>query len=261
MLNNKICLNCKTIKHIYAFHKDSTRKDGFYPYCKDCNKIKRKPYFDRNKQNKSEYDKKRRILLGNKIRAERKAYYLKNRDYILSKNQEYFQNNKEDINARQRQNYLKNKDKILARNRNSTKKHWKRRLSYLNKYNQKRKAIDVNYKLRSYIRTRIYNAMKRNSKSARTLELLGCSIEYLKTYLASKFKEGMTLENYGKWHIDHIIPCCAFDLSIPEQQRKCFHYTNLQPLWAKANRQKCSSLSKDTYIYAGKLKKHNTYEK
>ncbi len=56
-------------------------------------------------------------------------------------------------------------------------------------------------------------------------------------HLEKQFKEGMTWENHGLygWHIDHIIPCASFDLTDLEQQKKCFHYTNLQPLWAKEN--------------------------
>jgi hypothetical protein len=45
----------------------------------------------------------------------------------------------------------------------------------------------------------------------------------------------MTMENQGKWHIDHIIPCASFDLRCPVQQLACFHYNNLQPLWAEDN--------------------------
>ena len=53
----------------------------------------------------------------------------------------------------------------------------------------------------------------------------------------------MTKENHGKWHVDHIIPCASFDLTKPEQQAKCFHYTNLQPLWAKDNAKKGAKYS------------------
>lgn len=60
--------------------------------------------------------------------------------------------------------------------------------------------------------------------------------------LEQQFTEGMTWENYGEWHVDHIRPCVSFDLSIPEQQQECFHYTNLQPLWAKDNLQKSDKI-------------------
>ena len=67
---------------------------------------------------------------------------------------------------------------------------------------------------------------------------MGCSIEFLKEYLEKQFKSGMNWDNYGEWHVDHIIPCVSFDLSDPEQQKKCFYYTNLQPLWAIENLEK-----------------------
>jgi hypothetical protein len=70
------------------------------------------------------------------------------------------------------------------------------------------------------------------------MKLIDCTIEELWTHLKRKFTEGMTKENYGKWHIDHIIPCASFDLTDPEQQEKCFHYTNLRPLWAFDNMSK-----------------------
>jgi hypothetical protein len=72
-------------------------------------------------------------------------------------------------------------------------------------------------------------------KSLSTINLIGCSIEHLRRHLAFQFQPGMSWSNYGKWHIDHIRPCAKFDLSKESEQKKCFHYTNLQPLWAKDN--------------------------
>lgn len=98
--------------------------------------------------------------------------------------------------------------------------------------NQKRNRILHN------LRVRLYSALKGNNKSSSTLKLLDCSIDELWNHLESQFQPGMTRENYGQWHVDHIKPCASFDFSDHEQQKQCFHYTNLQPLWARDNIQK-----------------------
>jgi hypothetical protein len=72
-------------------------------------------------------------------------------------------------------------------------------------------------------------------KSAKTLELVGCTVEDLRLFLEAEFVEGMTWDNYGEWHIDHMRPCASFNLEDPDEQKKCFHWTNLQPLWAQDN--------------------------
>lgn len=70
------------------------------------------------------------------------------------------------------------------------------------------------------------------------MELIGCELSTLKEHLESQFKPGMSWENYGDWHVDHIRPCSSFDLTKNEEQQKCFHYSNLQPLWAHENLKK-----------------------
>jgi hypothetical protein len=103
---------------------------------------------------------------------------------------------------------------------------------------------DINYYLAHNLRTRINRALKNNSKFLTTLYLIGCTIDQLKQHLESQFKEDMNWDNLGRgwhskgmqeWHVDHIRPCASFNLSNPEEQKKCFHYTNLQPLWAHDN--------------------------
>ena len=94
------------------------------------------------------------------------------------------------------------------------------------------------------LRTRIGQIIKREYKTIHTIELIGCSSDELKTHLEMQFEPGMTWENYGtEWHVDHIVPCSYFDLTDPEQQRICFNYRNLQPLWAKDNLEKSNSVS------------------
>ena len=99
---------------------------------------------------------------------------------------------------------------------------------------------DLDFRLRSALRSRIRQAVKRDSgeKSLKTIELIGCSVKELRQHLESQFAEGMSWDNYGQWHIDHIIPCASFDLTDEQEQRECFHYTNLQPLWGVDNLKK-----------------------
>ena len=104
-------------------------------------------------------------------------------------------------------------------------------------YQNNRTKVDPAFKLLKNMRSRLYHAVKRSQtvKSARTMKLVGCTPIFLKEYLEKKFKPGMTWENYGKWYVDHIKPCCQFNLESPEEQQACFHYSNLQPLWAEEN--------------------------
>lgn len=79
------------------------------------------------------------------------------------------------------------------------------------------------------------------NKKTSVLNLLGCSMDELLVHLESQFTEGMNWNNRDKWHVDHIKPCASFDLTDFEQQKLCFHYTNLQPLWAFDNHSKHDS--------------------
>jgi hypothetical protein len=108
------------------------------------------------------------------------------------------------------------------------------------KFNRSRKNWldkDVSARLADRIRSRIRTALRaqRTRKVGKVAYLIGCSIEELRHYLAARFQLGMSWDNYGVWHVDHIIPCAAFDLSQAEDQKKCFHFTNLQPLWGSEN--------------------------
>jgi len=106
-----------------------------------------------------------------------------------------------------------------------------------------RRKNDINYHIKCNLRRRIRYALKDGLKTECSLKLLGCTTQELKNHLELQFKEGMTFKNYGIWHMDHIKPCAAFDLSIPDQQRECFHFSNLQPLWSEDNLKKGSKLS------------------
>jgi hypothetical protein len=109
----------------------------------------------------------------------------------------------------------------------------------------KRYDTDINTKLGEILRSRLWAALKKQGlkKNHSAMELTGCSKEELIEYLESQFSKGMTWENwslYG-WHIDHIRPVSSYDLSDPAQVKECFHYSNLQPLWAIDNLKKSDS--------------------
>lgn len=112
-----------------------------------------------------------------------------------------------------------------------------------NQRNKRRYHSDPWFKLYQLLRTRIKDALAGKNKSAKTVELLGAPWVWVEAYLEEQFVLGMSWENHGPvWHIDHIRPISSFDLTDPEQQKICFHWTNLQPLFALDNLRKS-----DTY--------------
>jgi hypothetical protein len=100
--------------------------------------------------------------------------------------------------------------------------------------------------IKERIRSGILGILKRHKtyKKGKTQELLGCDGKMLQQHLESKFQSGMTWDNHGQfgWHVDHIKPCASFDLTQLEEQKKCFHYTNLQPLWWQDNLAKADKI-------------------
>lgn len=111
----------------------------------------------------------------------------------------------------------------------------------INQYCRERRKNDPLFRLRCNLSGITRWAIKNGYKSASTQELLGCTWEEVKIHIENQFVDGMCWQNYGKWEVDHIKPIAAFtDLTDPEQQRQCCHYTNLQPLWMQENRSKSS---------------------
>jgi hypothetical protein len=104
-------------------------------------------------------------------------------------------------------------------------------------YNKKKYNTDPYFKVVLCMRTRISKLLKQKNadKYNKFYTYLGCNKQDFILYFQAKFKQGMTWENQGEWHIDHIKPCSLFNLLNEDEQKKCFHYTNLQPLWASEN--------------------------
>ena len=186
----------------------------------------------------------------------KKQWYLKNRKSEPKPKMTEEQRKAGRIAARRK--YDKNNaDKKIAyqNSRKAEKAVYDKQYRELNKerLRQKQKeklATDIQFKLSVKLRGRIKDAMRDSllgkRKAGSAVKDLGCTVEFLKQYLESKFQEGMSWDNYGYhgWHIDHIKPLCKFNLTIESEFKEACHYTNLQPLWAKDN------LSKGGYYEA-----------
>lgn len=176
---------------------------------------------------KAAYDRKYREANRERRARQKHEYYLKNYKRILAKE------------ARQ------TREARVARGLNPTRKltaaqKRQRKLEmrvYWRKWSANKRKTDLHYKIKMLCHRRIGLAINGTVRSGTVLELLGCSIPALIRHLESQFTPGMSWANHSLhgWHIDHIKPCHSFNLTDPKQQRECFHYTNLQPLWAKEN--------------------------
>lgn len=195
----KTCAGCGEEKSLEAFSKNSRAKDGKQSRCKVCNKA----YHEENKE---------------KIKERQREYYLDNKDKLAKHSLDYYQSNREHRLDYQRVYNQSNKDKIRE-----YKREWKR----------KRYASDPVFALSVNCRRRIQKALKGFSKESTTAEILGCTWEHLMHHLESQFTAGMSWDNQGEWHVDHIIPLASENTA--EGKVALCHYTNLQPLWAHEN--------------------------
>ena len=111
-------------------------------------------------------------------------------------------------------------------------------------YMRMKRRTDVNFAIAERLRARIKSASRNAgaTKSAGTMLLTGCSTEDLRGWLEVQFADGISWENRSRWHVDHVIPCSAFNLSDSQQQAVAFHYTNLRPVWSTENLRKSSKV-------------------
>jgi hypothetical protein len=252
---SKLCCRCKTEYPLSYdfFNKDNREPDGFNRLCKKCRKAyyeqrrdveskEHKTYYSLNKskiiarvrryreqEDYREMERKTAKLYRESHKEEKremdKQYRLENKEEIRLSYKQYREKNRELIKVKKAQYYQKNKPQINARH-----KH--------------RLQSDVNCRITANLRSRLWDALKHQNakKTNHTMDLVGCSIEFLKKYLEQMFLRGMTWDNYGRngWSIDHIRPCALFDLTKEEEQGKCFHYKNLRPMWETDNFKKNS---------------------
>lgn len=164
---------------------------------------------------------------------EQKQWYLKNRDRLYYVNKKYRQSHKEIYRISSNIHYHRNRSACRQRNRIWIKNNLKRLRENYHRRNKSNPMLSISNRMRA----RIHSALKRSGtyKNNRTFEIIGCSKTTLKKHLESLFLPGMSWENRGKWHIDHIVPIAAFDLLNESEFLAAFHYKNLQPLWASDN--------------------------
>ena len=198
-METKHCGKCKIEKELNEFCFRIQSKDGRDYSCKECNNKSAAEWRKNNKDYIKKYSKK--LNSDVKHNEKMKQYYLDNKGEYKKRSKEYKNNNKE---------------KILQYNRN---------------YFPKRYNENIQYKISQLLRTKLYlilNGQKRES----FMKLLGCPLTELKLWLEQQFLPEMSWDNHGViWEIDHIKACASFDLTDIEQQKECFYYTNLQPLF------------------------------
>jgi ribosome-associated translation inhibitor RaiA len=200
----KLCKKCKETKELSKFSKNKNSKDGFVFECKEC---------------KKSYDTER---------------YKNNREILLDKTKQYQEKNKTQVLEYQKQWYTQNKDKVSNYHVEYRKNNKEKIQLSINRWISNKKKNDIFYASFSNMRNRIYQALRKGKgkKSQKTLEYLGCELDFYKQYLEQLFLPEMNWENYGLvWEIDHIIACTKFDLTQEKEQKKAFHYTNTQPLF------------------------------
>lgn len=160
-----------------------------------------------------------------------KKKYLENRNREIERVKTYQNNNREIVLKQKlisaKKYFIKNHDKIKE---------------YQKNYMLNRRKSDILFKLSDSLRSRLYGFLKKNciNKTNKTFDIVGCTPQELKIHLEEKFTQGMSWDNQGKWHIDHIIPLSS--AKNEEELYNLCHFTNLQPMWAIENIKKGSKI-------------------
>jgi len=182
------------------------------------------------KENKINMDTPGRRYCGGKKVADKK-YYENNKEKISQYYSEWKQNKKEHLKEYQKKWREENKDKLRKTKR---------------EYERTRKANDPIYKLISNFRTAIYQVLKENNvdKNGHYFEVLKYTPEELINHLEKQFTDGMTWDNYGQWHVDHVIPISVHDIHEigDDEFMRCWSLSNLQPMWGDENIRKSNKI-------------------
>jgi len=261
-MSEKECTKCGEVKPFSEYHKDKGSKDGHMFSCKSCRKKmaqgllpkRRKKYCNIELQEKectkcgeirsfSDYHKNgNRLSCHCKPCRKKESEANKERDAAVAK--AYRKRNAKDISRKNKIRYQEKKD-YWSETQKKYRKNNKGKIREQSKiYMRRKRAENATFRYSMNIRSRVSKLLSGVIRSKSTEELLGCTYKEGRQHIENQFAEGMNWDNYGLhgWHIDHIMPCASFDLSDPEQQKECFHYTNLQPLWAEDNLKKSDKI-------------------
>tara|TARA_Y100001973_G_C5133662_1_gene299152 strand:+ start:325 stop:933 length:609 start_codon:yes stop_codon:yes gene_type:complete len=191
-----------------------------------------------NKEERKAYEKAYYQANKEKRKAYQKAYHEANKEKKKAYNKAWHEANKEKRKVSQKAWYEANREKILAKTKAWYEANKEKVLAYRIDYDKKRYKEDPVYRLLKNMRGGMWSVLSGRTKSSHTMEYVGMSPDELMNYLENKFTEGMTRDNYGEWHVDHIRPLASFDFTGPDREEQlhiAWSYTNLQPLWAKDN--------------------------
>lgn len=238
----KVCSVCKKAKAKSNFHKRKDRTTGVSSKCKKCmSEYKKKRYWS---DHEVELEKLTKSRTKPENILQRKRYYEMNKKEYHDRYKKYITDpiKKETFleNRRKSRIKIKNKERESIQKREYNKRPEVR--ERLKKTHHKKKVTDINYVIKRRLRSRLRQVTKRlgslKYKYRSSLLLLGCDMDFFKIYLESTFKDGISWDNISLWHIDHIKPCAKFNLTDFNEQKKCFHYSNLQALWGIDNLKK-----------------------
>ena len=204
--------------------------------CLECARTKGRNLSDNAKKVAAARKKKDRETNKDKHVARERKYKEENRDLIRDRAKERYSENKESERVRMREYYKENKEICIA----STKRWMSRNEGYSAKYALERKKVDPEFKLYGLLRGMVVRVSRlglKNKKSSYE-SILGYDRIELRNHLESQFQDGMSWDNHGEWHIDHIIPVSHFIKKGIYDPEKINALENLQPLWAEDNLKK-----------------------
>lgn len=235
----KECLKCREIKPIADFNKRAKSLDGFHTWCRTCVSEYKKRLWHGASAEQIESRKAQRKRWDTDHQERKKeynaAYYAANKAKLSANSKAHYRNNIEKAREWHREYYDANKERILDWHRGyrrDNRDHANKRSA---RYTKMRKAKDVVFDLRVRVVANISGRIRAMgyTKRSRTHEILGCDFEFFKLHIERQFLRGMTWENRGAWHLDHIIPLAT--AKTEADVIRLNHFTNLRPMWAEDN--------------------------